>query len=67
MECGDLNWKVFYMSAAHLKGAWNHVMPTLPFKDANNNIVHVATAVCKKEYTEACKYLEQNLIKFHEL
>ena len=55
------------MDAAHLKGAWNGVMLTLSFKDANNNIVHVATAVCEKENAEAYKYLLQNVMRFHEL
>ena len=55
------------MNAAHLKGAWNSVMLTLSFKDANNNIVHVATAVCEKENAEAYKYLLQNVMRFHEL
>ena len=58
MECGDQNWQVFSMEAAHPKGPWNHVMPTLLLKDANNNIVHVAAAV---------KHLVQNVMKFHEL
>ena len=39
------------MDAVHLKGAWNRVTLKLPFKDANNNIVHVATTVCEKEDT----------------
>ena len=60
------NWQVFSMDAAHLKGAWNGVMLTLSFKDANNNIVHVA-AVCEKENAEAYKYLLQNVMRFHEL
>ena len=41
------------MDAAHLKGSWSGVMLTLSFKDANSNIVHVATAVCEKENAEA--------------
>ena len=41
------------MDAAPLKGAWNRVMLTLSFKDANNNIVQVATTVCEKENAEA--------------
>ena len=55
------------MNAAHLKGAWNRVILTLPFKDANNNIVHVATTVSEKENAEAYKYLLWNVMKFHEL
>ena len=55
------------MDAAHLKGTWNGVMLTLSFKDANNNIVHIATAVCEKENAEAYKHLLQNVMRFHEL
>ena len=54
------------MDAAHLKGAWNRVMLTLSFEDANN-IVHVVTTVCDKEHAEAYKYLLENVMKFHEL
>ena len=59
MKFGDKNWQVFSIDAVHLKGTWNRVMLTLPFKDANNNIVHVATTVCEKEYAE--EYLVQNV------
>ena len=67
MECGDHNWQVFSVDAVHLKGAWNRAMLTLPFKDANNNIVHVVTTVCEKQYAKKYKYLVQNVMKFHEL
>ena len=55
------------MDAAHLKGAWNGVMLTLPFKHANNNIAHVATVVCEKHNAKAYNYLLQNVMEFHEL
>ena len=68
MECGDKNLQVFSMDLVYLKAAWNRVMLTPPFRDANNIIVHVATTVCEKEYAKEYKYLEQNVImKFHEL
>ena len=55
------------MDAAHLKGAWNGVMLTLPFKHANNNIAHVATVVCEKHNAKAYNYLLQNVMEFLEL
>ena len=55
------------MDAVHQKGAWNRVVLTLPFKNANNNIVHVVATVCEKQYAEEYKYLVQNVMKFHEL
>ena len=50
------------MDAADPKGVCNPTMLTVPFKDANNNIVHVATTVCEDEYAEEYKYLVQSRI-----
>ena len=55
------------MDAAHLKGSWNGVILTLSFKDSNNNVVHVATAVCPKENAEAYRYLLSNSMKFEPM
>ena len=55
------------MDVAHLKGVWNGVMLTLSFKHVNNNIAHVATAVCEKQNAEEYNYLLQNVMEFHEI
>lgn len=55
------------MDGAHLKGVWNGVMITLSFKDANNKIVHVATAITAKEDKESYMYLLTNAMKLEPL
>ena len=50
--------QVFSVDARHLKDDWNGIMVTLPLKNAGNNIIHVATALCQKEnadfYNDTC-------------
>lgn len=50
-----------------MQGPWNGVILTLSFKDANNNIVHVASAVCRNENAESYVYLLENAKKFEPL
>ena len=49
--------QVFSIDAAYLKGDWNGVILTLFFKDAGNNIIHIATAVCPTECADSYSYL----------
>ena len=59
--------QVFSIDAAHLKGGWNGVILTLSFKDAGNNIIHVATAVCPKENADSYNYLLSKAMEFDGL
>ncbi|CAB1104140.1 unnamed protein product [Ectocarpus sp. CCAP 1310/34] len=49
--------KVVGMDGAHLKGKWNGQMLTLTCKDANNENIHVATAIGPVENTDLYKTL----------
>lgn len=42
-------------------------MLTLSFKDANNNIAHVATAICHKKNAKPYTYLLENTNKLEPL
>ena len=59
--------QVFSIDAAHLKGDWNGVILMLSFKDADNNNIHVATAVCPKENADSYSYLLSKAMDFDGL
>ena len=59
--------QVYSIDAAHLKGSWNGVILVLSFKNSNNNVVHVASAVCPKENADAYTYLLGNAMKFEPM
>ena len=59
--------QVHSLDAAHLKGSWNGVILALSFKNSNNNVVHVASAVCPKENADAYTYLLGNAMKFEPM
>ena len=59
--------QVYSIDVAHLKGSWNGVILALSFKNSNNNVVHVAPAVCPKENADAYTYLLRNAMKFEPM
>ena len=58
---------VFSIDAAYLKGDWNGVILTLFFKDAGNNIIHVASVQCPKGCTDSYNYLLSKAMEFDGL
>ena len=50
-----------------MKGSWNGVILALSFKNSNNNVVHVASAICPKENADANTYLLRNAMKFEPM
>ena len=59
--------QIYSIDAAHLKGSWNGVILVLSFKNSNNNVIHVASAVCAKENADAYTYLLRNAMKFEPM
>ena len=56
--------QVYSIDAAHLECSWNGVVLALSLKNSNNNVVHVASAVCLKENADAYTYLRRNAMTF---
>ena len=56
--------QVYSIDTAHLKCLWNGVILALSFKNSNNNVIHVASAVCPMENADAYTYLLRNAMKF---
>ena len=54
--------EVFSLDAAHLKD-----ILALSFKNSNNNVVHVASAIFPKENADAYTYLPTNAMKFESM
>ncbi|CAB1097618.1 unnamed protein product [Ectocarpus sp. CCAP 1310/34] len=55
--------KVVGKDGGHLKGEWNGMVLTLTCKDANNEMIHVATVIGPKEDTSLYKTLLRNCKK----
>ena len=51
------------MDFAHFKGEWNGTIGAITTKNANNNIVQLATCVAPKENAAAYEYLVTNACK----
>lgn len=51
------------MDAGHLKGGWDGQMLIVTFKDANNTLVHLATAICEKENSDNYAWLYRQMKK----
>lgn len=55
--------KVLCVDAGHLKGTWGGQMLIVTFKDANNTLVHLATAICDKENSDNYAWLYKQMKK----